>query len=143
MIKPGQYQHLCYRRALKSRGYYAAKSGEVSTTSLDKNSRRPVVGRGLAIGDYDNDGRVDALLVDSEGMPLLLHNQTFSSGYFLTLCLLYKGRDAYGAKVIVESASWLTPLRSANELLRLDRFPARFYPIRRELSRRKIPDARM
>jgi len=35
-----------------------------------------IVGRGLAIGDYDNDGRMDALVVDSEGRPLLLHNET-------------------------------------------------------------------
>ena len=26
----------------------------------------PIVGRGLAVGDYDNDGLVDALVVDSE-----------------------------------------------------------------------------
>ncbi len=37
---------------------------------------RPLVGRGLAVGDFDNDGRMDVLIVDSEGSPLLLHNET-------------------------------------------------------------------
>lgn len=43
---------------------------------VDGSSARPIVGRGLATGDFDNDGRVDALVVDSEGTPLLLHNET-------------------------------------------------------------------
>src|SRR5262249_1125898 len=37
--------------------------------------RGPIVGRGLALADYDNDGRVDALVVDLEGAPLLLRNE--------------------------------------------------------------------
>lgn len=43
---------------------------------------RPIVGRGLATGDYDNDGRVDVLIVDSEGKPLLLHNETANTGHW-------------------------------------------------------------
>lgn len=35
-----------------------------------------LVGRGLAVGDYDNDGLVDVLIVDSEGKPILLHNES-------------------------------------------------------------------
>src|SRR5215470_15635959 len=42
---------------------------------------RPIVGRGLAIGDYDNDGRVDALIVDSDGEVILLHNETADAGH--------------------------------------------------------------
>src|SRR5205823_3918614 len=47
----------------------------------------PIVGRGLAVGDFDNDGRMDALVVDSEGAPLLLHNETQQAGHWL-LCRL-------------------------------------------------------
>lgn len=67
----------------------------------------PIVGRGLAIGDYDNDGRVDVLIVDSEGMPLLMHNETPKAGHWLSLRLIgHKGnRDAYGAEVTVETAN--------------------------------------
>src|SRR5579872_5635133 len=67
---------------------------------------RPIVGRGLAIGDYDNDGRIDALVVDSEGEALLLHNETPDAGHWLTLRLIgHRGnRDGYGAEVTIESA---------------------------------------
>lgn len=59
----------------------------------------PVVGRGLATGDYDNDGRVDALIVDSEGKPLLLHNETVSKSHWLGVKLqgTKSNRDGQGA----------------------------------------------
>ncbi len=66
----------------------------------------PIVGRGLATGDFDNDGRVDALVVDSEGAPLLLHNQSHPAGNWIGFRLVGTGRsnlDAYGAVVTVES----------------------------------------
>lgn len=68
----------------------------------------PIVGRGLAVGDYDNDGRMDALIVDSEGAPLLLHNETplpapgESANWVGFSCLDKHGCDAYGALVTVE-----------------------------------------
>ncbi len=65
-----------------------------------------IVGRGLAIGDFDNDGRIDALVVDSEGSPLLLHNVTQHAGHWAGFRLIGTGksnRDAYGAMVTVES----------------------------------------
>ena len=61
-----------------------------------------IVGRGLAVGDFDNDGRVDALVVDSEGWPLLLHNETGGANHWLGLTLTGTGRcnrDTYGAVV--------------------------------------------
>jgi hypothetical protein len=62
-----------------------------------------IVGRGLAVGDYDNDGRVDVLVVDSEGEPLLLHNETPNVGHWLSLRLqgTKSNRDGIGALVTV------------------------------------------
>ena len=74
------------------------------TAALDSKAREPIVGRGLCVGDYDNDGRMDALVVDSEGEPVLLHNDASPVGNWLSLELVGKScnRDAYGAIVTVE-----------------------------------------
>ena len=64
---------------------------------------RPILGRGLAVGDFDNDGKVDALVVDSQGVPLLLHNECRTSGHWLSFTLVgtRSNRDGYGASVTV------------------------------------------
>jgi hypothetical protein len=66
--------------------------------------RRPIVGRGLAVGDYDNDGRLDVLATDLEGAPLLLHNESAATGHWLWLRLEpAAGRTAGGAEVVVHA----------------------------------------
>ena len=62
----------------------------------------------MAVGDIDNDGRMDVLIV-GQGAPLaLLHNQRASAaGHFLTLALEGAGsnRDGIGAKVTVTAGA--------------------------------------
>ena len=62
----------------------------------------PRVGRGLAAGDLDNDGRVDLLLVAQDGPLAYFHNRT-AAGHALTLRLegTASHRDAVGARVAV------------------------------------------
>ena len=64
----------------------------------------PRMGRGLAIGDLDNDGRVDALMVADNEPLVFLHNRS-ASGHFLTITLegTTSNRDGVGARVVVES----------------------------------------
>lgn len=66
----------------------------------------PILGRGLAVGDFDNDGRMDILIVNSEGAPLLLHNLTANTGHWLCLRLqgVRSNRDGIGAMVTVSAA---------------------------------------
>ncbi len=73
---------------------------------LDPSVTRPIVGRGLAIGDYDNDGRLDVLVVDSDGAPMLLHNQTPKVGNWLEIKLIgtKSNRDGLGAIVTASAA---------------------------------------
>jgi tetratricopeptide (TPR) repeat protein len=61
------------------------------------------VARGLAVGDIDNDGRVDVLLVAQQAPLSLLRNEPGAGGHSLTLALegVASNRDAVGATVKV------------------------------------------
>jgi len=63
--------------------------------------QEPWVGRGLAIGDIDNDGRMDAVVTTNDGPLHILHNDTTSPNRWLTLKLVghKSNRDAIGALV--------------------------------------------
>jgi hypothetical protein len=76
----------------------------------------PIVGRGLCRGDYDNDGRVDALLIGNSGEPRLLHNETRNSNHWISLHLIGTrcNRDAYGASVTVEAGGMVQTAYSAS-----------------------------
>lgn len=63
------------------------------------------MGRGLAGGDLDNDGRVDVLVVSQNEPVVYFHNQTETArGHFITILLegTTSNRDAVGAKVSVK-----------------------------------------
>ena len=55
--------------------------------------------RGLAVGDYDNDGRIDVLIGNNGGAPLLLKNHAGAANHWLGVRLQGTScnRDAIGA----------------------------------------------
>jgi enediyne biosynthesis protein E4 len=65
------------------------------------------VARGLAIGDVDNDGRLDAVVTTNEGPAYLLHNEMPTGNHWLTLKLVghKSNRDAIGAEVKLVTAT--------------------------------------
>lgn len=65
------------------------------------------VGRGLAIGDIDNDGLVDAVVTTNDGTLHILHNATENHNHWLTLNLVghKSNRDAIGAEVTLVTAN--------------------------------------
>ncbi len=63
------------------------------------------VGRGAAFADYDNDGRVDAFIVNLGGPAYLLHNLSPGSNHWISVKLVGRksNRDGIGAQVEVVS----------------------------------------
>ena len=61
----------------------------------------PWVGRGMAVGDIDNDGRLDAVITTNDGAAHILHNETPARNHWLILKLVghRSNRDAIGAEV--------------------------------------------
>jgi enediyne biosynthesis protein E4 len=61
----------------------------------------PWASRGMAVGDIDNDGRLDAVVTENGGPIHILHNETESLNHWLTLNLVghKSNRDAIGAVV--------------------------------------------
>src|SRR5262249_23543748 len=73
---------------------------DVSTTAGEV-FQQSWAARGLAVGDIDNDGRVDAVVSLNEGPAYILHNETSSQNHWLTLQLIghKSNHDAIGAEV--------------------------------------------
>ena len=69
--------------------------------------RQPWVARGMAIGDIDNDGRLDAVVTTNDGLVHILHNESASQNHWLLLKLVGRrsNRDGIGAEVSVTTAS--------------------------------------
>ncbi|HWZ81027.1 MAG TPA: CRTAC1 family protein [Terriglobales bacterium] len=63
----------------------------------------PQPSRGAAFGDIDNDGRIDVVVENIDGAPVILYNEGASSNHWITLQLVgtRSNRLALGAKVRV------------------------------------------
>jgi enediyne biosynthesis protein E4 len=57
--------------------------------------------RGMAIGDFDNDGRIDAVVTSNDGPAWLLHNETPQQNHWITFNLIgtRSNRDGIGAQI--------------------------------------------
>jgi len=68
---------------------------------------QPWVARGMAIGDLDNDGRLDAVVTTNDGPVHILHNETASTNHWILLKLVghKSNRDAIGAEVTLVTAT--------------------------------------
>ncbi len=66
----------------------------------------PWASRGMAIGDIDNDGRLDAAVTENGGPVHILHNESNTQNHWLTLNLVghKSNRDAIGASVKIITA---------------------------------------
>ena len=111
---------LHYREPLMLLHNHGGKFADVSSVSGDI-FREAWVGRGLAIGDIDNDGRVDAVVTTNGGAVHILHNETATANHWLTLRLVghKSNRDGIGAVVKVvtsQGSQWVTASTSGSYL---------------------------
>ena len=84
------------------------------------------VGRGVALGDIDNDGREDVAISTNDGPAYLLRNETATHNHWLTLLLVghTSNRDAIGAEVKVTAAGqsqWATVSTASSYLSSSDK----------------------
>jgi len=66
---------------------------------------KPLSGRGLALGDFDNDGSIDVLVTQNNAAPLLLRNNLGRQNHWLGVRLVgtKSNIDAIGAKITYQS----------------------------------------
>ncbi len=66
---------------------------------------RPMSARGLALGDFNNDGAVDVLISNNNEAPMLLRNEIGRQNHWLGLKLIGKKAniDAVGARVTYQA----------------------------------------
>jgi len=66
---------------------------------------KPLSARGMAIGDFDNDGATDVLVANNDGAPVLLRNAVGSQNHWLGLKLAgtKSNPDAIGARITYQA----------------------------------------
>lgn len=103
-INHGGLIHLIPQEGSIFKNLGAGKFEDVSTGAGPFFSTKSV-GRGACFADYDNDGRVDAYLVNLGAPGTLLHNVSTPVGHWLKVNLVgtKSNRDGIGAVVEVEA----------------------------------------
>ncbi len=102
LIFHGGLIHLIPQEHTLFRGLGSDKFDDVSRQAGSVLSTRTVA-RGACFADYDNDGKVDAFLVNLGAKGTLLHNVSTNTGHWLAIKLkgTRSNRDGIGAKVEV------------------------------------------
>jgi len=98
-VKYAQAPHLFHNKGKK-------KFEEV-TAKLGRSLQRPIVGRGAAYGDFDNDGDLDLLITANNGPARLLRNDNANQNDLLRVKTVgtRSSRNGIGAKIRVRTST--------------------------------------
>jgi hypothetical protein len=115
-----QYPNLHYREPMMLLRNTGKEFVDVSAESGDV-FHQAWVGRGMAVGDISNDGRLDAVVSTNGGPGHVVRNDTPTQNHWLTLNLVghKSNRDAIGAEVKIVTAKgpqWETVTTSSSYL---------------------------
>jgi hypothetical protein len=100
--------------------YYNLGNGKFKDLSKSSGPglTEPRSGRGLAIGDLFNDGRLDAVVNNLSDVPMLLVNVAANNNHWLGLRLVgtVSNKDAIGSRVTLHGAkrTWVDEVRSGS-----------------------------
>ena len=87
--------------------YHQGKDGKLRNVSQTAGPvfQKQFAARGLAVGDFDNDGALDVIIGVNGGPPVLLHNNAAKGNNWLGLKLegVTCNRDAIGARIVVKA----------------------------------------
>ena len=105
LIFHGGLIHLIPQEHTLFRGIGGGKLADVSREAGPVLSERTTA-RGACFADYDNDGKVDAFVVNLGGRGTLVHNVSTGTGHWVELKLkgTKSNRDGIGARVEVDAA---------------------------------------
>ena len=92
----------------------AGKMFRVANSDWGSAVDQPDNSRGLAYGDYDNDGDLDVLINNQDGPPTLLRNDGGNRSHWLTIRCIgnQSNRSAIGARLLLRSG----PLQQVREI---------------------------
>jgi ASPIC and UnbV/FG-GAP-like repeat len=99
----------------KKRLFHNLGDGTFREMAAEAGVANDLDGRGVGVGDFDDDGRLDFVQTNARQPSLLYHNVTTGAGHWIELRLVgtRSNRDAIGARVVV-TAGGETFLREVN-----------------------------
>jgi enediyne biosynthesis protein E4 len=104
---------------------------EEASKQAGRPLQEPIVARGAAYGDYDNDGDLDVLISTNGGRPRLLRNDGGNANHFLTVRTVgtASNRDGLGARVTVKASGTVIlsrTVKSGSSYLSQSQLPVTF-----------------